>query len=97
VALVPKRGPPRGIRAAIGRSDRRWYPLKDGTHLVKWPYPGGAPPRGARIERGRWDHEHCAACNRHIVPGRTFWQTARGSCFWLCPYCHRRLRTLRHP
>jgi hypothetical protein len=95
VAPVPASGPSRGIRAAIAGADCRYYPRKDGTYVVKWPYAGGAPPRGARIERGGWDHEHCAACERHILPGRTFWQTARGSCFWLCPYCYRALRALR--
>lgn len=68
----------------------RLYPV-DGAHLIKWPHTGGPVPDGCAVEPGGWDHEHCDGCNRHINAGRTFWQTARGSCFWLCPYCYRRL------
>ena len=71
----------------------RLYPV-EGAHLVKWPHAGGPVPEGCTVEPGGWDHEHCDVCNRHINAGRTFWQTARGSCFWLCPYCYRSLRQL---
>jgi hypothetical protein len=73
----------------------RWYPAEGGTHLVKWPHAGGALPEGHWLEPGGWDHEHCSGCDRHIRPGRTFWQTAAGTCYWLCPYCYRRLRQLQ--
>lgn len=85
---------PRRVRALIGATDCRWYPVGNGAHLVKWPHPGGALPAGVSIERGGWDHEHCSCCERRIEAGRTFWQTRRGSCFWLCPSCYRRVRRL---
>ena len=72
----------------------RLYPV-EGAHVVKWPHTGGPVPKGCTVEPGGWDHEHCDRCNRHILIGRTFWQTASGSCFWLCPYCYRRLRQLQ--
>lgn len=73
---------------------QRWYPV-EGGYLVRWPHTGGAAaPGGFWIEPGGWDHEHCDGCNRPLNAGRTFWQTARGSCFWLCPYCYRRSRQL---
>jgi hypothetical protein len=69
--------------------------VEGGVHLVKWPHTGGGPlPEAHWLEPGGWDHEHCDGCNRHILVGRTFWQTAAGSCFWLCPYCYRQLRQL---
>jgi hypothetical protein len=95
VAQVPDSAPvPEAVRAKIDQGPpQRWYPVEGGGYLVKWPHPGGiAPGEGLRVALGGWDHEHCDGCNRHIEVGRTFWQTARGSCFWLCPYCYRRLR-----
>ncbi|HEX5136899.1 MAG TPA: hypothetical protein VFY93_08010 [Planctomycetota bacterium] len=78
---------PRSFRAAVrDLAQVRWYPVRGDTYLVKWPYLGGALPKGARVERGGWDHENCSACHRRIEAGRTFWQTARGDCIWLCPY-----------
>jgi hypothetical protein len=66
---------------------QRWYPVEGGGYLVRWPHTGGAAPGvSLRVEPGGWDHEHCDGCNRHIEVGRTFWQTAPGSCFWLCPF-----------
>jgi len=74
----------------------RWHSAGGDIQLVKWPHTGEtALPEGLWIEPGGWDHEHCDGCNRHIRVGRTFWQTAAGSCFWLCPYCYRRLRQLQ--
>src|SRR5262245_36222898 len=76
---------PPAVQARIDQSlPQRWYPQEDGASLVRWPYTGGAvPSEGFQIEPGGWDHEHCGGCNRHIEVGHTFWQTARGSCFWL--------------
>jgi hypothetical protein len=87
--------PPPAVRDRVAsRQPMRLYPVA-GAHLVKWPHAGGPVPEGCTIEPGGWDHEHCDGCNRHINVGGTFWQTARGSCFWLCPYCYRRLRQLQ--
>lgn len=88
---------PPAIQARIENGQpSRWYAVKGGAHLVKWPHIGESPlPEGHWLEPGGWDHEHCNGCDRHIRPGRTFWQTASGSCYWLCPYCYRRLRQLQ--
>jgi hypothetical protein len=87
--------PPPAVREAFEqRQLMRFYPVEGGAHLVKWPHAGGVIPEDCTVEPGGWDHEHCSGCNRHINVGGTFWQTARGSCFWLCPYCYRRLRQL---
>jgi hypothetical protein len=89
--------PPPAVQAQIDRGPpMRWYPVEGGGYLFRWPHTGGeVAGEGLRIEPGGWDHEHCDGCNRTIRAGRTFWQTARGSCFWLCPYCYRRLRQLQ--
>jgi hypothetical protein len=88
--------PPPSVRARIERRrPLRLYPTKGGARLVKWPHTGEALPEGHWLEPGGWDHEHCDGCDRHIEVAGTFWQTARGSCFWLCPYCHHRLRQLK--
>jgi len=76
-----------------GTGPMRLYPVA-GAHLVKWPHLGGAVPEDCTVEPDGWDHEHCDGCDRSINAGRTFWQTARGACFWLCPYCFRRRRRL---
>jgi hypothetical protein len=74
----------------------RWYPVEGGAYLLKWPHTGEvALPEGAWLEPGGWDHEHCDGCNRSILRGATFWQTASGSCFWLCSSCYRRLRQIQ--
>ncbi|HEV3261265.1 MAG TPA: hypothetical protein VG013_30710 [Gemmataceae bacterium] len=87
---------PPAVQAKIDQGlPQRWYPVEAGGYLVRWPHTGGAAPdEGLRIEPGGWDHEHCDGCNRRIEVRGTFWQTARGSCFWLCPYCYRRMRQL---
>ena len=87
---------PPAVMALVDRTlPYRVYPLDGGEYVVKWPYRGGVVPgREFRIEPGGWDHEHCDGCNRSINVGRTFWQTARGSVYWLCPYCYRRTRQL---
>jgi hypothetical protein len=87
---------PAAVQTRIDRGPpQRWYPQSDGAYLVRWPYTGGAvPSENFQFEPGGWDHEHCDGCNRHIKVGHTFWQTRRGSCFWLCPYCYRRLLEL---
>ena len=89
--------PPAAVQELVKRRcPFRLYPVEGGAHLVKWPHTGEAVmPEGHYLEPGGWDHEHCDGCNRHILIGRTFWQTTKGSCFWLCPYCYRRLRQLQ--
>lgn len=97
VAQVSDSAPvPPAVQAKIDQGPpQRWYPIEGGGYLVRWPHTDGAAPgEGLRVEPGGWDHEHCDGCNRPIEVGRTFWQTARGSCFWLCPYCYRRVRQL---
>jgi hypothetical protein len=87
---------PPAVQAAMDQGlPQRWYPVEGGDYLVKWPHTGAVDlVEGFWVEPGGWDHEHCSACNRHIEVGRTFWQTAHGSCIWLCPYCYRRVRQL---
>jgi hypothetical protein len=64
--------------------------------LYRWPHTGGPiTAEELRFEPGGWDHEHCDGCNCTINMGQIFWQTARGSCFWLCQSCFRELRELR--
>jgi hypothetical protein len=89
--------PPPAVQAKIDEGPpQRWYPIEGGGYLVRWPHTSGAVTAdGLRFDPGGWDHEHCDGCNRPIWVGQTFWQTARGSCFWLCPYCYRRLRQLQ--
>ena len=53
-------------------------------------------PEEYELREGGWDHEHCDGWNRQLEVGQNFWQTARGSCYWLCPYCYRRLRQLQN-
>jgi hypothetical protein len=88
--------PPPFVQELVERRQPfRIYPVEGGAHLVKWARTGSKSlPEGHFIEPGGWDHEHCDGCDRHILTGRTFWQTASGPCFWLCPYCYRRLRQL---
>lgn len=89
--------PPPSVLDMLNRKrPMRIFPVGDGAHLVKWLHIGDETlPEGHSLEAGGWDHLHCSACNRHILAGRTFWQTAFGSCFHLCPYCYRRLHQLR--
>jgi len=90
---VPEGCPvPPAVRANLDEPQpMRGYPVKGG-YLYKWPYTdAAAPPAGFVVEAGGWDHEHCDACNRNIEVGGTAWLTERGSCFQLCPYCHRRV------
>lgn len=78
------------------RQPFRMFPVEGNAHLIKWPHSEkDTLPEGHSIETGGWDHEHCDGCNRHIDAGRTFWQTVSDPCFWLCPYCYRRLQQLR--
>jgi hypothetical protein len=88
---------PTSVQARIEQGQpSRWYSVEGDAHLVKWPHTNEVTlPEGHALESGGWDHEHCDGCNRHILVGRTFWQTASGSCFWLCAYCYRRLRQLQ--
>lgn len=73
----------------------RIYPLGGDRYQVRWPHASGdLASEGVSLLAGGWDHEHCDGCNRNIEVGETFWQTARGSCYWLCPYCYRRLQQL---
>jgi hypothetical protein len=89
--------PPPSVQARFDNGQpSRWYPEEGGTHLVKWPHTGeGTLAEGHWLEPGGWDHEHCDGCDRHIRPGRTFWQAEADPCYWLCPYCYRRLRQLQ--
>ena len=96
VALVPDGGAlPPAVQAKLAeRVPSRWYPV-EGGHLVKWPWQGGpVPGAGFGVEVGRWNHEHCDACDRTIAVGGTVGLTVRGSFYKLCPYCYRRLTNL---
>ncbi len=88
--------PPFLLELVARRQPFRVFPVERKVHLIKWPHSEkDTLPEGHSIETGGWDHEHCDGCNRHIDAGRTFWQTVSDPCFWLCPYCYRRLQQLR--
>ena len=47
------------------------------------------------LEDSGWDHEHCSVCNKHIVPGDTYFFHAWGEGgSFLCAFCHDRFALL---
>jgi hypothetical protein len=79
--------------ALTGQS--RWYPV-EGGHRVVILYEGG-PFDSAHlsVEKGAWDHEHCARCGSSIHPMTLCWVTETGPNILLCGECHGELERFR--
>jgi len=81
-----------GIEAAQrGKSQSRWYPV-DGGHKLLIPFEGQEYDHTRfAIEKGAWNHEHCAVCGDGIEPMTLCWVTKSGATILLCNACYEKI------
>jgi hypothetical protein len=88
--FIPEGTQPTGsVKETIARiGSMRWYPVPGG-HRVLLPFEGGEYDHSRfTLEPKAWDHEHCDACDAHILAMTLCWVTESGPTFLLCESCH---------